>query len=476
MSDCMGVLITDTSVLAIGFYSDCDSGLRDADNDLQYPCSGGIHYCGQLLSGCVWSTRNELLVTHPTDYREILSNLTINSILLHTGDMITPQITIDFLTLDDDDDNIGNGTPHWHEICAGFGDHNMDCPPLELIAFEYPDGLPELLTPDQETIVRVNVVPLTGEPEPGTGTVTYRIDGGAFQEVAMTEVEPNQYEATLPALECESIADYYFSAETTDNFTVTDPPDAPASTFSVTAAYGLIVSFEDDFETDQGWSVSGDATTGHWDRGVPIGGGVRGDPPTDYDGDDNDKCYVTGNTYGDSDIDDGYTYLDSPTIDLSDGDAMVYYALWYTNDYGNDPNNDLFKTYVSNDDGDNWVVAEVIGPATPAHDWVEHAFQVGAYVTPTAFVKVRFEASDLNEGSVVEAGIDAFSVSAYDCESECVGDLDGDGDTDHGDLGILLTDWGCDDPANGCAGDLTGDDRTDHADLGVLLADWGCGL
>ena len=61
-------------------------------------------------------------------------------------------------------------------------------------------------------------------------------------------------------------------------------------------------------------------------------------------------------------------------------------------------------------------------------------------------------------------------------EAGCVGDLDGDGDTDHGDLGILLADWGCDDPTNGCAGDLTGDDKTDHADLGLLLADWGCGV
>ena len=25
----------------------------------------------------------------------------------------------------------------------------------------------------------------------------------------------------------------------------------------------------------------------------------------------------------------------------------------------------------------------------------------------------------------------------------CPGDLDGDGDTDHADLGILLADWGC---------------------------------
>ena len=57
----------------------------------------------------------------------------------------------------------------------------------------------------------------------------------------------------------------------------------------------------------------------------------------------------------------------------------------------------------------------------------------------------------------------------------CVGDLDGDRDTDQADLGVLLADWGCDDPVNGCAGDLNGDDKTDQADLGILLADWGCG-
>jgi len=53
----------------------------------------------------------------------------------------------------------------------------------------------------------------------------------------------------------------------------------------------------------------------------------------------------------------------------------------------------------------------------------------------------------------------------------CLGDLDGDNDTDHADLGILLADWGCE---FDCVGDLDGDDDTDHADLGILLADWGC--
>jgi hypothetical protein len=56
--------------------------------------------------------------------------------------------------------------------------------------------------------------------------------------------------------------------------------------------------------------------------------------------------------------------------------------------------------------------------------------------------------------------------------ADCAGDVDGDGDTDHADLGILLADWGC---VADCVGDLDGDDDTDHADLGLLLADWGCG-
>ena len=143
LGDTMGVLITDQSLLALGFFGDCNGPLRNADNTLQYPCAGGIHFCGQLLSGCVWSTRNELLVTNPDTYGEILSDLTVNSILLHSGTVIDPSITIDFLTLDDDDDDISNGTPHYAEIAAGFGAHNMDPPELTLLTFAFPDGLPE---------------------------------------------------------------------------------------------------------------------------------------------------------------------------------------------------------------------------------------------------------------------------------------------------------------------------------------------
>jgi len=59
-------------------------------------------------------------------------------------------------------------------------------------------------------------------------------------------------------------------------------------------------------------------------------------------------------------------------------------------------------------------------------------------------------------------------------ECECAGDLDGDGDTDQADLGILLADWSC--TGGDCPGDLNGDGSTNQVDLGILLADWGCGV
>ena len=156
MGDVMGVLIEDDPILGQGFQNNCSVGIRDARNNLQYPCSGEIHFCGQLISGCVWDTRNALGITNPDTALEIISNLAVNAMLVHTGTNITPSITIDYLTLDDDDDDIGNGTPHYNEIAAGFGAHNMDAPPLQIIGFQFPDGLPEQINPNGGTTARAS--------------------------------------------------------------------------------------------------------------------------------------------------------------------------------------------------------------------------------------------------------------------------------------------------------------------------------
>jgi hypothetical protein len=472
MGDIMGLLILDEPGTGWGFYGTCDTPLRNADNTMQYPCSGDIHYCGQLLSGCVWSTRNELVITNPSTYMDILANLAINAMLLHTGTSIDPSITVDYLTLDDDNGNILDGTPHYAEIAAGFGAHNMDAPALALLQFTMPGGLPEVISPSGGTSVRVEVSGVTQEPEPGTG-VMHLDDGSGWTQIPMTEIEPNVYDAVFPAAECVTQVSFYFEAQTTGGQLQLWPMGAPEELFHTVAAADAQVEFTDDFNAHLGWSVQNDPylTDGAWQRGVPAGGGERGDPPTDYDG--SGYCYLTDNVYGNSDVDGGITWLISPTFDATSGvDAQVHYALWYTNNFGNDPNNDLFKVYVSSNNGTDWSLAETIGPIT-SEGWTERGFMVADFVTPTDQIKVRFEASDLYEGSVVEAGVDGFSLIVYTCGALC-GDVDDDGEINVSDAVYLLNYLFKGGPAPQCdpvtsCGDLNLDDVIDTADCVYLL-------
>jgi hypothetical protein len=284
-------------------------------------------------------------------------------------------------------------------------------PPL--IEFVYPEGLPDLIAPVGGTSFRVEVIPGASNPQPGTG-ILYYSTGGDFANIPMEIVSPNVYDAVFPALECGLEVPFYVSAETEDGTLVTDPLTAPDVSYSTFSAVDLISVFEDDFNTDQGWIVENDCSDGQWERGIPAGGGDRGDPPSDYDG--SDYCYITDNEDGDSDVDNGYTWLISPAFDLSEGDAIISYALWYTNNAGNSPNSDIFNVHISNDDGVNWTLVETYGPHTAA-GWTEQSFRVAESIPPSSQIRVRFEASDLGDGSVVEAGIDAFSVKIIECDT-----------------------------------------------------------
>ncbi|MBD3168900.1 MAG: T9SS type A sorting domain-containing protein [candidate division Zixibacteria bacterium] len=177
----------------------------------------------------------------------------------------------------------------------------------------------------------------------------------------------------------------------------------------------VITIFEDNFETDQGWTVQNNCSDGEWERGDPVYWD-RGDPPSDYDG--SGQCYLTDNDPYDenSDVDDGYTWLMSPAVDLTGYESVeVSYALWYTNYFGADPNNDIFKVYVSTNNGSNWIHTHTYGPTTSS-GWAVYTWNVEDYVSNfTSQMKFRFEASDLNSGSVVEAGLDAFSLKSIDC-------------------------------------------------------------
>ncbi len=427
--DVMSILILDVSELGIGFFGSCalNDALRDADNNLQYPCSGSSHTCGQLISGCVWDTRTELAITNPANYIDILGNIAVNSILMHNGTNIDPSITIDYLTLDDDDGNIDNGTPHHVEICTGFGQHSMDCPPLDLIGFSFPNGLPELVAPGQQTTIPVNVVAVSGTPQSGSGMVSYRYGGaGGFTTVAMNELSPNEYEAVLPGGNCGDTLEYYFTASPTVGAAVTSPTNAPAGVHSALAAIELINVLTLDFEVSGGWSGSNGAglTDGGWNRGIPVNCN-RGDPPTDFDG--SGQAWLTDNSTANgcnSDVDGGVTTLTSAAVDMAGmTEPVVTYARWYSNTEGDSAMADIFEVEVSN--GGSWVDVETVGPtgSEVSGGWIEKSFKVSDFVVPNGTVSVRFMASDLGAGSIVEAAVDAFRVDDIGCEP-CVNPCD----------------------------------------------------
>ena len=470
--DVVGVLIMDDPRLALGFFGNCDTPLRTAENFREYPCSGSIHDCGQLLSGCVWDTRNELIVTEPDNYRDILGLLWFNSMPLHRGNLITPQITIDFLILDDDDDDIGNGTPHYEEIAAGFGPHNMAPPPLVLLSIRFPEGRPQMIAPTGGDRVRVEVEEVVGQAEPGSGKLHYST-GGDFIEIPMEEIEENVYDIVFPPVECGATLQYFVSVETTQGQRVTEPEDAPEAFFTTLAAVGTEVAIDDDFETDTGWTVVNEnLDDGAWERGVPFGEGDAG-PDADFDG--SGQCYVTGNRLF-QDIDGGPTRLISPTIDLTDADATVKYARWFRGG-----SSDLLVVEVSNDGGSSWVTVEEVSP--DAEGWVEVEFRLGDFIAPSADVAVRFSASDDPNNSFTEAALDAFEVIALLCgggdgcirepEWQCDGDVDGDGQVNPVDSGLVQAAFGSTDEQDVCNYDVDCDGQINPVDSGIVQSLFG---
>ncbi|MDX9856657.1 MAG: M4 family metallopeptidase [candidate division Zixibacteria bacterium] len=356
---------------------------------------GGVHN-GQSVTGI--GPQNAILVAYRANAFYWTSTTTYHEAALAT------------ITAANDLDPTGD----WAQSVANAWEAvNVDVPGPE-IYFQYPAGLPSIVPPGEPTTFDVTIGSLLGgTPVPGSGQLHYSIDGAPFTAVPMTEISSTQYEATLPSAACNSLIAYYVSAQETTSGTYYDPdPSAPAQAI---VALSETVTFADNFQTDLGWTVAGDASGGQWGRAVPNGGGDRGDPPTDYDG--SGACYLTGPGDGDTDVDGGTTRLYSPTIDLSAGDGRISYARWYSNNFGADPNNDLMYVYISNDNGTNWTLVESIGPSVQAGGgWNVHSFFASEFVTPTATMKVRFDAGDLNSGSVIEAAVDAFSVTIYECD------------------------------------------------------------
>ncbi|MBN4072239.1 choice-of-anchor B family protein, partial [Flavobacteriales bacterium AH-315-E23] len=177
----------------------------------------------------------------------------------------------------------------------------------------------------------------------------------------------------------------------------------------------------DDFTFDLGWGISGNATTGIWVIGEPVGTNWIGvgdaNPDVDVNTDCYDQAYVTGNgggSVGNDDVDDGNTIVKSPLFDVTGyADPYVKYHRWFFNDGGSGTPNDTLTVRISN--GIVFVVLEEVTESSPGNSsWVPKSFKISDYIAPTALMQLTFETADYaGTGHLVEAAIDLFQVEDY---------------------------------------------------------------
>lgn len=263
-------------------------------------------------------------------------------------------------------------------------------------------------------------VTVFGEPVAGVD-LNYRLDASSsFTAVAMSNLVGGIWSAQIPSPECGDTPEYFFS--------MTDATEGPVQSLTFSSDVGNeLTFFEDDFQTNQGWTVGApddDATTGVWVRDDPFGTSAQ--PPFGIE-DGGTFCFFTGQgssggSLGENDVDGGKTTLFSPVLDLSGSNPKISYWRWYSNNTSASPNADIFEVEVSN--GGPWVDVETVGPSGPESNggWYFHEFTLSDFVTPNANVRVRFIASDEGDGSIVEAAIDGFEVREVSCDL-CQSDL-----------------------------------------------------
>ncbi len=341
----------------------------------------------------------------------------------------------------------------------------------EGLDFDFPNGLPTLVSPAGTTTVDVVVTGVGSvAPIPGSGMIHYQTSNGSGS-AAMNQISPNVYEATIPASDCGSIVSYSFSAQGSDAQTYNDPSNGE---YEATAAEGINIAFADDCEIDLGWTVSNTATDGQWNRGVPVDCG-RGDPSADFDG--SGQAYLTDNSAAsqcNSDVDNGSTTLTSPVLDASVAGAHIAYARWFSNTQGGAPNEDIFVVEVSNDNGTNWTNLETVGPTGSEANggWYYKTFRIAdVFATPSNQFRIRFVAYDINSGSVVEAGVDAIQIFAYDCGAECAADRNADGQLNFFDVQDFLNDFAAQD----ASADLNNDGQWNFFDAQTYLGLFAAG-
>lgn len=258
-----------------------------------------------------------------------------------------------------------------------------------------------------------NTIVLDGQVEDNTTPISsYNIvldDGGSNQYTMITDVNGEITKCDVASGTYELIGGKWGylntclsgqtinSSNKTINLTITDE------------------GYQDNFALDLGWTVTGNASTGTWERGVPNGtlnNTDKANPDVDQSLDCGNSAYITGNSgvsAGDDDIDGGFTKLTSPNMDISNYiDPYVNFSTWFYNGGGSGTPDDYLTVEIS--DGGLTQIILTKDVNSTLSQWEDHSIRVLDYVQNTNSFHVIVTSEDQGAGHIVEAGFDNFEI------------------------------------------------------------------
>ena len=269
------------------------------------------------------------------------------------------------------------------------------------------------------------------------------------------------YETSIEGLYNGMLIDYYILAVNSDGIIQTYPNSAPSN--SILFILGDLPDlYANEFEIDGSDWVIGDssdtATSGIWNLDIPQASfndqGLQVQPGLDHT-EDGQVCFFTGSGYeldpstgqnnaSFDDVDGGSTTLFSPTFNLLSVDkAVLTYWRWYTNNIGDNGNNDKWVVSVSNNGGASWIDLENTSISNAS--WVKQRFLLNDHINLTSDIIFKFVAEDVfntgdagSGGSLVEAAIDDFLIEYITSGSGIVGDINNDEAVDVLDIVVLV--------------------------------------
>src|SRR5262249_42814099 len=184
--------VWNTPVVAPGFYGP-GTILRDGRNTRPFcgdccgPCYGEVHADGEVWMGAAWKVRSRLVADNGAAAGELAADLLFLSWMeAYNQAQIKSVIETQWLTLDDPNGNIDDGTTHFASIDPGFRDQSFPGVERKPVSFgavtAVQDTVVQLEKETVDAVIHANVAPLS------TAVLRYRVDGGTFVDLPMTNV------------------------------------------------------------------------------------------------------------------------------------------------------------------------------------------------------------------------------------------------------------------------------------------------